>query len=98
MKLIDEHEFGNGTCLFTRDGEAARYFTDNIQVGMVGVNVALPVPIASQSFGGWKRSLFGDLYVYGPDAVRFYTRRKTMTQRWPASSATDKARYAFPSS
>ena len=71
MKLIDEHEFGNGTCLFTRDGEAARYFTDNIQVGMVGVNVALPVPIASQSFGGWKRSLFGDLYVYGPDAVGF---------------------------
>ena len=97
MKLIDEHEFGNGTCLFTRDGEAARYFTDNIQVGMVGVNVALPVPIASQSFGGWKRSLFGDLYVYGPDAVRFYTRRKTMTQRWPASSVTEKARYAFPS-
>lgn len=98
MELINAHEFGNGTCLFTRDGEAARYFTDHIQVGMVGVNVALPVPIASQSFGGWKRSLFGDLYVYGPDAVRFYTRRKTMTQRWPASSQADKARYAFPSS
>ena len=98
MELIDAHEFGNGTCLFTRDGEAARYFTDHIQVGMVGVNVALPVPIASQSFGGWKRSLFGDLYVYGPDAVRFYTRRKTMTQRWPATSQADKARYAFPSS
>ena len=97
MKLINEHEFGNGTCLFTRDGEAARYFSDNIQVGMVGVNVALPVPIASQSFGGWKRSLFGDLCVYGPDAVRFYTRRKTMTQRWPASSVTEKTRYAFPS-
>lgn len=97
MKLINEHEFGNGTCLFTRDGEAARYFTDNIQVGMVGVNVALPVPISSQSFGGWKRSLFGDLYVYGPDAVRFYTRRKTMTQRWPTSSVTEGARYAFPS-
>ena len=98
MELIDAHEFGNGTCLFTRDGEAARYFTDHIQVGMVGVNVALPVPIASQSFGGWKRSLFGDLYVYGPDAVRFYTRRKTMTQRWPANSQAEKARYAFPSS
>ena len=98
MELINAHEFGNGTCLFTRDGEAARYFTDHIQVGMVGVNVALPVPIASQSFGGWKRSLFGDLYVYGPDAVRFYTRRKTMTQRWPATSQADKARYAFPSS
>ena len=98
MELIDAHEFGNGTCLFPRDGEAARYFADHIQVGMVGVNVALPVPIASQSFGGWKRSLFGDLYVYGPDAVRFYTRRKTMTQRWPATSQADKARYAFPSS
>ena len=98
MELINAHEFGNGTCLFTRDGEAARYFTDHIQVGMVGVNVALPVPIASQSFGGWKRSLFGDLYVYGPDAVRFYTRRKTMTQRWPANSEAEKARYAFPSS
>lgn len=98
MELINAHEFGNGTCLFTRDGEAARYFTDNIQVGMVGVNVALPVPIASQSFGGWKRSLFGDLYVYGPDALRFYTRRKTMTQRWPANSQAEKARYAFPSS
>jgi malonate-semialdehyde dehydrogenase (acetylating)/methylmalonate-semialdehyde dehydrogenase len=98
MELINAHEFGNGTCLFTRDGEAARYFTDHIQVGMVGVNVALPVPIASQSFGGWKRSLFGDLYVYGPDAVRFYTRRKTMTQRWPANSQAEKTRYAFPSS
>ena len=98
MELINAHEFGNGTCLFTRDGEAARYFTDHVQVGMVGVNVALPVPIASQSFGGWKRSLFGDLYVYGPDAVRFYTRRKTMTQRWPANSQAEKARYAFPSS
>ena len=97
MALINEHEFGNGTCVFTRDGETARYFTDNIHVGMVGVNVALPVPVASQSFGGWKRSLFGDLYVYGPDAIRFYTRRKTMTQRWPASDKTEKAKFAFPS-
>ena len=96
MALINEHEFGNGTCVFTRDGETARYFTDNIHVGMVGVNVALPVPVASQSFGGWKRSLFGDLYVYGPDAIRFYTRRKTMTQRWPASDKTEKAKFAFP--
>ena len=97
MALINEHEFGNGTCVFTRDGETARYFTDNIHVGMVGVNVALPVPVASQSFGGWKRSLFGDLYVYGPDAIRFYTRRKTMTQRWPAGDKTEKATFAFPS-
>ena len=97
MELINEHEFGNGTCIFTRDGETARYFTDNIHVGMVGVNVALPVPVASQSFGGWKRSLFGDLYVYGPDAIRFYTRRKTMTQRWPSSDKTETAKFAFPS-
>lgn len=98
MDLINAHEYGNGTCLFTRDGEMARFFTDNIEVGMVGINVALPVPVASQSFGGWKRSLFGDLYVYGPDAVRFYTRRKTMTQRWPTDKVSEKTRYAFPGS
>ncbi len=98
MALVNQHEYGNGTCIFTRDGEAARFFSDHVTVGMVGVNVALPVPIASQSFGGWKRSLFGDLYVYGPDAIRFYTRRKTITQRWPASSVTEDAKYSFPSS
>ena len=97
MDLIDAHEYGNGTCIFTRDGEAARYFTDNIKVGMVGVNVALPVPVAIHSFGGWKRSLFGDLYAYGPDSVRFYTRRKTITQRWPSGGVRDKAQFAFPS-
>ena len=75
----------------------ARYFTDNIRVGMVGVNVALPVPVAIHSFGGWKRSLFGDLYAYGPDSVRFYTRRKTITQRWPSGGVRDKAQFAFPS-
>jgi len=96
MRLIDEHEYGNGTCIFTRDGEAARYFTDNIKVGMVGVNVPLPVPVASHSFGGWKRSLFGDLYAYGPDSVRFYTRRKTVTQRWPTGGVREGARYSFP--
>jgi malonate-semialdehyde dehydrogenase (acetylating)/methylmalonate-semialdehyde dehydrogenase len=97
MDLIDGHEYGNGTCIFTRDGEAARYFTDNIKVGMVGVNVPLPVPVAYHSFGGWKRSLFGDLYAYGPDSVRFYTRRKTITQRWPAGGVREQARYTFPS-
>ena len=97
MTLINNHEYGNGTCIFTRDGEAARYFSNNIQVGMVGVNVALPVPVASHSFGGWKRSLFGDLCVYGPDAIRFYTKRKTITQRWPASSSKEGAKYSFPS-
>ncbi len=98
MDLIDDHEYGNGTCIFTRDGEAARYFTDHIKVGMVGVNVPLPVPVAYHSFGGWKRSLFGDLYAYGPDSVRFYTRRKTITQRWPRGGVREKAQYTFPSS
>jgi hypothetical protein len=89
MALIDAHEYGNGTCLFTRDGEAARYFSDNIQIGMVGINVPLPVPVAYHSFGGWKRSLFGDLHAYGPDAVRFYTKRKTITQRWPSAGVRE---------
>ena len=71
MQLINDHEYGNGTCIFTRDGEAARLFCDEIEVGMVGVNVPLPVPVAYHSFGGWKRSLFGDLHAYGPDGVRF---------------------------
>ncbi|MBT8055293.1 MAG: CoA-acylating methylmalonate-semialdehyde dehydrogenase [Xanthomonadales bacterium] len=97
MDLIDRHEYGNGTCIFTRDGEAARYFSDNIKAGMVGINVPLPVPVAYHSFGGWKRSLFGDLYAYGPDAVRFYTRRKTITQRWPSGGVREKARFTFPS-
>lgn len=98
MQLIDDHEYGNGTCIFTRDGEAARYFTDHIQVGMVGVNVPLPVPVAYHSFGGWKRSLFGDLHAYGPDAVRFYTKRKTITQRWPSAGVREGAVFSFPSS
>ncbi len=97
MDLIDAHEYGNGTCIFTRDGEAARYFTDNILVGMVGVNIPLPVPVAYHSFGGWKRSLFGDLSAYGPDAVRFYTKRKTITQRWPSAGVREGTVYSFPS-
>ncbi len=97
MALIDAHEYGNGTCIFTRDGEAARYFSDNIQVGMVGINVPLPVPVAYHSFGGWKRSLFGDLSAYGPDSVRFYTRRKTITQRWLSASVREGVQFAFPS-
>ena len=98
MDLIDAHEYGNGTCIFTRDGEAARYFTDNILVGMVGVNVPLPVPVAYHSFGGRKRSLFGDLHAYGPDAARFYTKRKTITQRWPSAGVREGAMFSFPSS
>jgi malonate-semialdehyde dehydrogenase (acetylating)/methylmalonate-semialdehyde dehydrogenase len=96
MELIDAHEYGNGTCIFTRDGEAARYFSANIQVGMVGINVPLPVPAAYHSFGGWKRSLFGDLHAYGPDSIRFYTRRKTITQRWPSSAIRDGTQFSFP--
>jgi len=98
MDLINAHEYGNGTCIFTRDGEAARYFSDHILVGMVGINVPLPVPVAYHSFGGWKRSLFGDLHAYGPDAVRFYTKRKTITQRWPSAGVRDGAVFSFPSS
>lgn len=96
MQLINDHEYGNGTCIYTRDGEAARYFTHHIQVGMVGVNVPLPVPVAYHSFGGWKRSLFGDLSAYGPDGVRFYTRRKTITQRWPATHVREAKQFSMP--
>ncbi|GLS45362.1 CoA-acylating methylmalonate-semialdehyde dehydrogenase [Methylobacterium brachythecii] len=82
-KLINEHEFGNGTAIFTRDGDAAREFAHEIQVGMVGINVPIPVPMAFHSFGGWKASLFGDHHMHGPEGVRFYTRLKTITTRWP---------------
>lgn len=97
MQLINDHEYGNGTCIYTRDGEAARYFSDHIMVGMVGINVPLPVPVAYHSFGGWKRSLFGDLYAYGPDGMRFYTRRKTITQRWPSADVREGAQFSMPS-
>jgi len=83
IKLINEHEYGNGTAIFTRDGDAAREFAHGIEVGMVGINVPIPVPLAFHSFGGWKRSLFGDMSVYGMEGVRFYTRLKTVTSRWP---------------
>jgi malonate-semialdehyde dehydrogenase (acetylating)/methylmalonate-semialdehyde dehydrogenase len=83
MGLVNEHEFGNGTSIFTRDGDTARAFAHGVQAGMVGVNVPIPVPMAFHSFGGWKRSLFGDQAVHGPEGVRFYTRLKTVTARWP---------------
>jgi len=97
IALINAHEYGNGTCIFTADGEAAHRFSDAIEVGMVGINVPLPVPVAYHSFGGWKRSLFGDLHAYGPDGVRFYTRRKAITQRWPRKKQVEVAQFAFPS-
>jgi malonate-semialdehyde dehydrogenase (acetylating)/methylmalonate-semialdehyde dehydrogenase len=96
MQIIERNPYGNGTCIFTGDGGLARYFSDNINIGMVGINVPLPVPVACHSFGGWKQSLFGDLGIYGPDAIRFYTRRKTISQRWPAGSK-EKTRFSFPS-
>ncbi|HTN96207.1 MAG TPA: aldehyde dehydrogenase family protein, partial [Nordella sp.] len=82
-RLINEHEFGNGTAIFTRDGDAAREFAHQIQVGMVGINVPIPVPMAFHSFGGWKSSLFGDHHMHGPEGIRFYTKLKTITTRWP---------------
>ena len=83
VQMINDHEFGNGVSIFTRDGDAAREFTNRIQVGMVGVNVPIPVPMAFHSFGGWKSSLFGDIHMHGPEGVRFYTRQKAITSRWP---------------
>jgi malonate-semialdehyde dehydrogenase (acetylating)/methylmalonate-semialdehyde dehydrogenase len=83
VKLINDHEFGNGVSLYTRDGDVAREFSTRIQIGMIGINVPIPVPMAFHSFGGWKRSLFGDHYAYGPEGVRFYTHLKTITTRWP---------------
>lgn len=94
--LINTHEYGNGTAIFTRDGDAARAFADKIEVGMVGINVPLPVPVAYHSFGGWKRSLFGDHAIYGPEGVRFYTRIKTVTARWP-TGIRKGAEFNFPS-
>ena len=94
--LINSHEYGNGTAIFTRDGDAARAFADKIEVGMVGINVPLPVPVAYHSFGGWKRSLFGDHAIYGPEGVRFYTRLKTVTARWPTGIRSG-AEFNFPS-
>ncbi|HEY6336713.1 MAG TPA: CoA-acylating methylmalonate-semialdehyde dehydrogenase [Alphaproteobacteria bacterium] len=83
LGLVNVHEFGNGTAIFTRDGDAARDFAARARIGMVGVNVPIPVPMAFHSFGGWKRSLFGDHHIHGPEGVRFYTRMKTVTSRWP---------------
>lgn len=95
LHLVNEHEFGNGTAIFTRDGDAARDFTTRVKIGMVGVNVPIPVPTAYHSFGGWKRSLFGDHHMHGPEGVRFYTRLKAITQRWP-SGIREGAEFIIP--
>ena len=95
VKVIHGHEYGNGVSIFTRDGDAAREFAARIQVGMVGINVPIPVPVAYYSFGGWKGSLFGDLHMYGPEGIQFYTRGKVVTSRWP-DPGTSKVDLGFP--
>jgi len=95
LELVNAHEFGNGTAIFTASGEAACSFTQRVLCGMVGVNVPIPVPMAFHSFGGWKRSLFGPLHVHGPDGVRFYTRLKTVTSRWP-TAVRESAQFVMP--
>ena len=95
IKLVNEHEFGNGTAIFTRDGDTARDFASRCQIGMVGINVPIPVPLAYHTFGGWKRSAFGDLNQHGPDSVRFYTKTKTVTARWP-SGIKEGAQFSIP--
>ena len=89
LNLINDHEFGNGTSIYTRDGDAGRTFANQIKVGMVGINIPIPVPVAFHSFGGWKRSLFGDQHMHGPEGVRFYTKLKTITSRWPSGVRSD---------
>ena len=88
IEIINKNKFGNGCCIFTSDGHNARVFAEKAEIGMVGINIPLPVPSSYHSFGGWKDSIFGDLSIYGPDGVRFYTQRKTITQRWPSNSSS----------
>ena len=96
LRLPTEHEYGNGVSIFTRDGDTARDFTARVNVGMVGVNVPIPVPIAYHTFGGWKRSGFGDLNQHGPDSFRFYTKTKTVTQRWPSGKKEETNHFVIP--
>jgi malonate-semialdehyde dehydrogenase (acetylating)/methylmalonate-semialdehyde dehydrogenase len=95
VRLVNENPYGNGTAIFTRDGGVARQFQFEVQAGMVGINVPIPVPVAYYSFGGWKASLFGDTHIYGPEGINFYTRGKVVTQRWP-DPATSKVDLGFP--
>jgi malonate-semialdehyde dehydrogenase (acetylating)/methylmalonate-semialdehyde dehydrogenase len=95
VSLVNANPYGNGVALFTRDGGAARRFEREVEVGMVGINVPIPVPVAAHSFGGWKASLFGDSAMYGPEGIRFYTRPKVVTSRWP-DPATSVIDLGFP--
>jgi malonate-semialdehyde dehydrogenase (acetylating) / methylmalonate-semialdehyde dehydrogenase len=95
LALPSDHDYGNGVAIFTRDGDAARDFAAKVNVGMVGINVPIPVPIAYYTFGGWKKSGFGDLNQHGPDSIRFYTKTKTVTSRWP-SGVKEGAEFSIP--
>ena len=95
LKLVNDHEFGNGASIFTRDGDAGRTFSSKAKIGMIGINIPIPVPMAFHSFGGWKRSLFGDQHMHGPEGVRFYTKLKTITSRWPSGLRSD-AEFTMP--
>jgi malonate-semialdehyde dehydrogenase (acetylating)/methylmalonate-semialdehyde dehydrogenase len=95
VRLVNENPYGNGTAIFTRDGGVARQFQFEVQAGMVGINVPIPVPVAYYSFGGWKASLFGDRHIYGPEGIDFYTRSKVVTARWP-DPATSSVDLGFP--
>jgi malonate-semialdehyde dehydrogenase (acetylating)/methylmalonate-semialdehyde dehydrogenase len=97
LHIINANPYGNGTAIFTRDGGVARQFQFDAEVGMVGINVPVPVPVAYYSFGGWKSSLFGDLHMYGPEGVQFYTKAKVVTSRWPDPAAS-KVDLGFPQS
>ena len=95
LRLVNDNPYGNGTAIFTRDGGAARQYQFDVNVGMVGINVPIPVPVSYYSFGGWKSSLFGDLHMYGPEGIQFYTRAKVVTSRWP-DPGTSKVDLGFP--
>ena len=95
IKIINNHEYGNGVSIFTREGDAARSFSSRIKVGMVGINIPIPVPMAFHSFGGWKRSLFGDHHMHGMEGIRFYTKLKTITSRWP-TGIKDNNNFTMP--
>jgi malonate-semialdehyde dehydrogenase (acetylating)/methylmalonate-semialdehyde dehydrogenase len=96
VKLINDNPYGNGVAIFTNDGGAARRFANEVNVGMIGINVPVPVPMAYYSFGGWKDSLFGDKHVHGPEGVSFYTRAKVVTARWPEVDHASDASFHFP--
>jgi malonate-semialdehyde dehydrogenase (acetylating)/methylmalonate-semialdehyde dehydrogenase len=96
IALPSNHQYGNGVAIFTRDGDAAREFASRVRVGMVGVNIPIPVPLAYHTFGGWKRSAFGDINQHGTEGVRFYTRIKTVTQRWPKGGVREHPDFAIP--